>query len=361
MPAHFHLKPIPLPGLPKGRVRDCLTDPSRQRLGLLSGEGLTVVSAHGALADPVLFPLPVPARRTRREEVRMSLFGQITSLQLQRPADEAALAIHPRENLVAHVTDEQILLIGPGPAAEATRGVYVFPDAEAAQVKAALFSCSGQVLWISREYPYSAARQSLPDPWQEVLAFSTSDFRLLGRAAVEGEQQSGHTLAAHPAQEVVGVEVSCGQDGSWITFASVENGQLARRAEQVEGDSDPFSFAGFAPDGGSLITISATTVEAFQWPGCLRIARVDSETDDEAGEMFFGWNGAYVGPNFFALAEGDEGDVLRAFAGPGLTPAATVNVESPAEELSGTLYGLGDDLLITHGAGGVRAWQVTEQ
>ncbi len=360
MPANLHLKPFALPRLPSARIRSCLTDPTRRRLGLLTDEGLTVLSAPAGLADQVLFSIPAPASRTRQDTLRMSLFGQIANLHVERPADEAPLAIHSQANLVAHVTDEHVQLIWPEPAAQSARTVYTFPDAGSAQVKGALFSCSGQVLWVSREYPYSAARQSLPDPWHEVLAFSTADYRLLGRAAVQGELEGGHNLAAHPPREVVGVEVSCGQDGSWITFASLEGGELSVSEARVNGNNEPFYFAGFAADGNSLITVGATVTEEFQWPGCQSTARVGSEVDgDEAGEMFFGWNGAYVGGFFFTLAEGEEADVLRAYACPGLRPMATVQVEADGQELSGRLYGLGDDLLIAHGAGGVQAWQVT--
>jgi len=361
MPAALRLAPFPLPKLPGEHIRRCLTDPGRQRLGLLTEAGLTVLSYQGGLADPVLFAIPAPARRTRQEGMRMALGGQIINLQVQRPADEPALALHPRENLLAYVTDDQIWLITPGVPASEARLVHTFPDAQAASVKAALFSCSGRVLWVSRAYPFSYGRQGLSDPWNEVLAFSTTAYQPLGRVAIEGEQQGGHTLAAHPTLDVVGVEVSCGQDGSWITFASLAGEQVTRAAEQVNGDNEPFSFAGFAPDGNSLVTVGEAAVEEFTWPACQPAARVEAALDGEGedGEAFFGWNGAYVGHYFFTPAEGEETDVLRVFDCPGLRPIAKVSIASSAEELSGRVYGLSPDLLITHSGTGVRAWQVS--
>ena len=361
MPAALRLAPFPLPKVAGKHVRRCLTDPGRQRLGLLTEAGLTVLSYQRGLADPVLFLIPTPAGRTRREEMRMALGGQIINLQVQRPADEPALALHPRENLLAYVTDDEIRLITPGVAASGGRLVHTFPDAEAAAVKAALFSCSGQVLWIGRAYPFSYGRQGLSDPWNELLAFSTADYRLLGRVAVQGEQQGGHNLAAHPTLEVVGVEVSCGQDGSWITFASLAGEQVTRAPAQVNGDNEPFSFAGFAPDGESLVTVGEAAVEEFTWPACQPAARVESALDGEGEDdaAFFGWNGAYVGQHFFTLAEGEEADVLRVFDCPGLRPVSQVSIAASAEEPSGLVSGLGADLLITHSETGVRAWRVT--
>jgi hypothetical protein len=360
MPANLRLIPFPLPQLPAGRIHACLTDPRRQWLGLVMDEGLVVLGGAAGLAQPVSFPLPAQANRTRNETVRLSLFSQIASLSLKRPAEAPQLALHPSGQLAAHVSHEKIQLIEPGPAS--ARSVFAFSDAEAAEVKGAAFSASGEVLWVSREFGDAAGRAGQPDPWHEVLAFATDDYRLLGRAAVQGEQQGGHTLTAHPAEEIVGVEVSCGQDGSWITFASVQDGRVTRLAQSVSGDSDPFSFAGFAPDGKTLATIGATVIEEFSWPGCQSMARIDGEAEageEEGGGLFFNWNGAYAGANFFALAEGEEGDVLCAFACPGLRRITAVNIAGGTNELSGRLMGFGDNLLIEQLAAGVRAWQVS--
>jgi len=351
------LQSVPLPFRPKGRVRSCLTDPTRRFLGLLSDEGLHVLSYQDGLAAPELFRLPEAPQPARQETVQMAFMGKLISMPIPRRVDPPSIALHPQGNQVAFVTDQQVTRLGP--AGQAPHVAHTFADPPAGHVKAALFSCTGAVLWVSRELQRDPGRQGQPDPWHELLAFSTADWKLLGRVAARGEMQGGHNLAAHPTEDIVGLEVSCGQDGSWITFATVQDGQISVFPEHVEGDSDPFSFAGFAPDGQRLMITGESTIQEFQWPGCQRTAQVEASAGEE--DAFFGWNGVYAGPFFFALAEGEENDVLSAYAWPGLRAVEDIEVKPARKQLNGALYGLGDDLLITGGASGIRAWRVIEK
>ncbi len=221
------------------------------------------------------------------------------------------------------------------------------------RVKAALFSCSGQVLWISREFPQDMRRLSQPDPWHEVLAFTTHDYQLLGRVAVRGEVQAGHTLAAHPNQDTLAVEVSCGQDGSWITFASVQTGQVTQLAPHIDGDSDPFSLAGFAPDGAALITTGESVIEEFQWPSCQSSAKAQANSDEDEGEgeLYYG--------TLYSLVQNQRSCLGSVGADLCVCPGRTHRcaLTGYPTRLSGNA--LGPDLLIADGSGGLRAWRVT--
>ena len=99
------------------------------------------------------------------------------------------------------------------------RQAAVFEDvyeAEIAAVRAAQWSVSGDVLWISREYWREAAQDNPSDIWNELLAFDGASLNLIGQVPLAGELESGHDMRCHPEHDIVGVDVSCGQDGTWL-------------------------------------------------------------------------------------------------------------------------------------------------
>src|SRR5713226_2270442 len=109
----LRLEPVKLSFRPKAPVRRCLTDPTRQFLGLLSDEGLRVLSYQDGLASPLHFNVPNPPRAAREEMVQVSLFGKVVSLPVPRIGDAPPIAIHPRGDRLAFVTDERVMLLGP--------------------------------------------------------------------------------------------------------------------------------------------------------------------------------------------------------------------------------------------------------
>ncbi len=71
----LRLESVKIPFGPTGPTRRCLTDPTRQYLGLLADDGLHVLSYQDGLANPLHFSVPAERllRTAREETVQVSL------------------------------------------------------------------------------------------------------------------------------------------------------------------------------------------------------------------------------------------------------------------------------------------------
>lgn len=234
----------------------------RSRVGLLAGRSLRTFACGAGFEERSAFPL---------QEVT-----------------ELAVAFHPRSDDIVIATPERVEL------READGGRRELSGLVDGQPRGVCFDPSGDLLWIT----FEDARGR-----NHVAALEPASLRRIGVVAVPGEADSYHNLHAHPVPPVLAVEVSCGQDGTWLSFVEHTREGLVLLPRCIERPGDPFCLAGFAPDGRRFATVDLQRVQLREWPGCA----VVEEVGPPRGQLF-DWSSSYVGDQIAAVSISEADD-----------------------------------------------------
>jgi hypothetical protein len=149
-----------------------------------------------------------------------------------------------------------------------------------------LYDRSGAMLWVSLE---------LPSGRSQALAVEARTRRVVGSVEVGGIKDSYHTLRLHPSWEAVSLEVSCGQDGTWLSFLEWRDGNL-RAMPGLERPGRPSSMAGFDSSGRWFAVLSPEQIELCSWPEASAMAQIAPPS----AHQLFDWPSGYVGDRFLA-------------------------------------------------------------
>ncbi len=124
------------------------------------------------------------------------------------------------------------------------------------------FDAAGQGLWASGEEGSEGHR---------VHVLEAGSLERVASAPVDGDTDGAHELLPHPVEPVMGVSVSCGQDGTWLTFLRREGSRVVRLGGLAAVD-DPFSAVGFVEGGDAFVGISNAWVRVWRFPDCRLLA-----------------------------------------------------------------------------------------
>ena len=178
---------------------------------------------------------------------------------LELPKSAQLVALHPSLKSVAVLGPGRIEMVGlgaDGGSAGMTARTWTRPT------QALAFDSSGLGLWTSDVVDGRASVQLVDaETLSDVAGMDTSLDAPLGEDDVDGL----HEWMPHPSQPVMGVALSCGQDGTWLTFVERRASGLVRGAEVASVDA-PFYPAGFFPDGTGFIGVGGTWVRRWTYP-----------------------------------------------------------------------------------------------
>lgn len=285
----------------------------------------------GARRDAVGLPLGpgrlglfLPSRGWRPEHV------------LEVPREARLVAPYPSLERAA------VLLPGRLEVIAASPGVGLpGPRTWMAPTQALDFDGAGQGLWASGESPEGHA----------VHFLEAGSLEPVGSAPVDGDVEGAHELLPHPVEPVMGVSVSCGQDGTWLTLVRREGSRLVRVGGLAAVD-DPFSAVGFLEGGGGFVGISNTWVRLWSYPDCKLVAEhvlpVDRMTE---------FTGAVTGASVLVPVMDDTGDgkwELYQLEARTLRPECIWELPLPGEDVELLEVLPGDHLL-----GEERLWKLT--
>ncbi|RKH37157.1 hypothetical protein [Corallococcus sicarius] len=178
---------------------------------------------------------------------------------LELPKSAQLIALHPSLKSVAVLGPGRIEMVGlgaDGGSAGMTARTWTRPT------QALAFDSTGRGLWTSDVVDGRASVQLVDsETLSDVAGMDTSLDAPLGEDDVDGL----HEWMPHPSLPVMGVALSCGQDGTWLTFVERGAAGLVRGAEVASVDA-PFYPAGFFPDGASFIGVGGTWVRRWTYP-----------------------------------------------------------------------------------------------
>jgi hypothetical protein len=196
--------------------------------------------------------------------------------------DRLAVAFHPSSPRVALTTPTGVRLMDPG--GRVSVDVELERDAVP---RAVAFDRGGEHLLVSCEGPRGRSFLHMVDG-RKLQPLYTVD--------VGGEAESYHYLHLHPEREVVAVEVSCGQDGTWLTFVEYSPSGLHTLPRGLQRPGEPFMMAGFDPDGRRFAVTRPLGIDLLAWPACNLVRTIEPGADHQ----LFDWCGAWVGRRLVA-------------------------------------------------------------
>jgi hypothetical protein len=242
----------PRPGAPWGI-------PSR-RVGLTRLTVLPVTDAEWAGDGYVPTPtgealgLAVTARRLAVLGARAPWPPERT---LELPRSAQLVALHPSLRSAAVLGPGRIEMVGPGEDSESPARAWTRPTQSLA------FDVTGQGLWASevvdgRAFVRAVDARTLSDVVGAEVALEAPPL-------TEDDLDGLHEWMPHPRSPVMGLAVSQGQDGTWLTF--VERGEegLVRGGSLASVDA-PFYPVGFVPDGTGFIGVGGSWVRRWTYP-----------------------------------------------------------------------------------------------
>ncbi|HZI12385.1 MAG TPA: hypothetical protein VE153_18525 [Myxococcus sp.] len=251
---------------------------------------------------------------------------------LEVPRDARLVAPYPSLDRAVVLRPGRLEGVGGGPGPRP----WTFPT------QALDFDGAGQGLWASGEEGSEGHRVHLleADSLERVVS-----------APVDGDSDGAHELLPHPVEPVMGVSVSCGQDGTWMTFLRREGSRLVRVGGLAAVD-DPFSAVGFLEGGDAFVGISNTWVRLWSFPDCRLLAEyvlpVDRMTE---------FTGAVTGTSVLVPVMDDTGDgrwELYQLEARTLRPECIWELPLPGEDVALLEVLPGDYLL-----GEERLWKLT--
>ncbi len=232
----------------------------------------------GILSDKVLLRVYEPVKNRLQ-----------TSFVTPLPSSVLKFALHPDGERIALATPQQIQIIHHRDDTITLRGI----DPARQQVRSLLFSRDGAVLWASVEDHLGVSH---------IQALDTATLEPLASAPVTGIIDSQHNLSAHPTREAIAVEVSCGQDGTWVSFVELTGHKLKTIAPGLTREHDPLFLAGFAGSGESFATINDARICKWSWPACDLLAK----TSIVDNQWTLHWQGAAMGDNLYLPLADEE-------------------------------------------------------
>ncbi len=283
--------------------------------------GLREAGLVGTLKDPTALQL----RESRGDTLELVASYQVPG------GERWELAPHPSGREVALAAPDGVHLLAP----ESGR-LLASREQLGGEPRGVLFDRSGELLWATWE---SAAGES------NASAIEPTTGEILGVVRLGGMEQSYHTLRLHPSWGVVSVEVSCGQDGTWLTFVEARD-RTFRALPGVDRPSRPFSMAGFSPAGRWFALLSPEQIELRSWPDLGQLAEVVPPSPEE----LFDWPATYVGERFVASTFTPEEEQYRLIVFNGeLQVEATLDWDKQDQGYLFDLVGLPGDRVLVFG------------
>lgn len=215
---------------------------------------------------------------------------------LEIPRGTRRVALHPALDRAAVLRPGRIELLPwgagtlPGPSTRA----WMRPS------RSLGFDSTGQGLWLSEEVGGVRSVNVIDTASLSDVASASG----VVAAPVNEEVDDLHEWLPHPSAPAMGLSVSCGQDGTWLTFFQREAEGL-RRLGGLEAVDAPFFPAGFTPDGGSFLGIGGTWVRRWSFPACELLAEFSLP---EFGDLATGYAGLVTERSVFVTVEDLRGE-----------------------------------------------------
>ncbi|WP_404373152.1 hypothetical protein ACIHQR_18720 [Corallococcus coralloides] len=181
---------------------------------------------------------------------------------LELPRATGLVALHPSLRCAAVLGPGRIEVVGRapegGPVETPTR-------AWTRHTQALGFDVTGEGLWASGLQDGRAAVRVLDARTLSDVAGTEAGLQLDTPALGEDDLDGLHEWMPHPRLPVMGVSVSLGQEGTWLTFVERGDTGLVRGAAVASVEA-PFYPAGFLPDGSGFIGVGGTWVRRWTYP-----------------------------------------------------------------------------------------------
>ncbi|RKG95009.1 hypothetical protein [Corallococcus carmarthensis] len=181
---------------------------------------------------------------------------------LELPRTAQLVALHPSLRSVAVLGPGRIEMVG-----RAADGSPVETTARAwtRHTQALGFDVTGEGLWTSGVQDGRAFVRVLDSQTLSDVAGTDAGLALDTPPQGEDDLDGLHEWMPHPRLPVMGVAVSQGQEGTWLTFVEHGAAGLVRGATVASVDA-PFYPAGFFPDGSGFIGVGGTWVRRWTYP-----------------------------------------------------------------------------------------------
>ncbi|WP_375745082.1 hypothetical protein NR800_09880 [Corallococcus interemptor] len=181
---------------------------------------------------------------------------------LELPRATGLVALHPSLRCAAVLGPGRIEVVGRAP-----EGGPVETPARAwtRHTQALGFDVTGEGLWASGLQDGRAAVRVLDARTLSDVAGTEAGLQLDTPALGEDDLDGLHEWMPHPRLPVMGVSVSLGQEGTWLTFVERGDTGLVRGAAVASVEA-PFYPAGFLPDGSGFIGVGGTWVRRWTYP-----------------------------------------------------------------------------------------------
>jgi hypothetical protein len=274
----------------------------------------------------------VPRGSTSLEVSEVGSEGLVPWYTVELPVGgRRELAFHPDGRQIAVSAVDGLHLVSPG------NDWLILGVAELGGApRGILFDRKAELLWAS--YETSAGRN-------EVAAIDAATFQLLDRVPVGGVQGSHHTLEIHPTWEALSVEVSCGQDGTWLSFIESRD-RAFRPMPGIERAGLPFGMVGFAPNGRWLALLRPERVQILSWPDLSELAAMTPPSE----KVLFDWLASYVGDRFVGSLFSPEKEGYRlVVVNSELQVEGFLEWEKNDQRYLFDLAGMAEDLLVIYG------------
>jgi len=175
--------------------------------------------------------------------------------KLAVPPETRRVAAHPSQGPIAAITNSQLFLLDDSGATISLLDV----DPTWGEPRAISYDKSGRLLCLSTEIK--------DDDENLLFVLDARNLTRLGQEKLEGETDSAHYMVWHPLQDVVAIDVACGQDGTWLNLVNVTATKCGKLPAAPD-SSDPFGPAGFSADGHLFAGCGATGVKLWSFPTC---------------------------------------------------------------------------------------------
>ncbi|RKH46663.1 hypothetical protein D7X55_23810 [Corallococcus sp. AB049A] len=179
---------------------------------------------------------------------------------LELPRTARLVALHPSLRCAAVLGPGRIELVG-----QALDGSQVATPARAwtRDTQTLGFDITGEGLWTSSVEDGRSCVRVLDT--RTLSDVAEAGLELAAPVVGEDDLDGLHEWVPHPRLPVMGVAVSQGQEGTWLTFVERGAAGLVRGAA-VASEEAPFYPAGFLPDGSGFIGVGGTWVRRWTYP-----------------------------------------------------------------------------------------------
>lgn len=242
--------------------------------------------------------------------------------------EELEVAIRPDGQQIAVASSQGVQLVDPDGTAHAIgeelKGV----------ARAALYSHDGQRLWIG----YEDLEADQAPGGNFVCLADCATLGLIDTLRVAGLGDAYHALTPLPGSDLVAVEVSCGQGGSWLTLVEPGAFGLSRLTAALERPGEPFLMGGFSPDGARLAVVDLGRAALHETRSCELRAEIAPPGPDDV----FCWSCTWIDDALVvgAVTQPNDPYVLLFCDGRDLEPRARAVWDKGDQDSIGALLGL---------------------